>query len=65
MSQSERFAIYLAPPPDTPLWRFGSEVLGYDAATGEDKTMPSIANLSRTAGGLRQSGPGPTDSMAP
>jgi 2'-5' RNA ligase len=33
---SARYAIYLAPPPDTPLWRFGSEVLGYDAITGED-----------------------------
>jgi hypothetical protein len=31
-----RYAIYLAPPPDTPLWRFGSRVLGYDAVTGED-----------------------------
>jgi Protein of unknown function (DUF1045) len=33
---SARYAIYLAPPPDTPLWMFGSRVLGYDAATGED-----------------------------
>ncbi|MCX7340604.1 MAG: DUF1045 domain-containing protein [Hyphomicrobiales bacterium] len=31
-----RYAIYLAPPPDSPLWRFGSHVLGYDAATGQD-----------------------------
>jgi Protein of unknown function (DUF1045) len=31
-----RYAIYLAPPPDTPLWMFGSRVLGYDAVTGED-----------------------------
>jgi Protein of unknown function (DUF1045) len=31
-----RYAIYLAPPPDTPLWTFGSRVLGYDAVTGED-----------------------------
>ncbi len=31
-----RYAIYLAPPADTALWRFGSEVLGYDAATGEE-----------------------------
>lgn len=33
---SFRYAIYLAPPPDAPLWRFGSRVLGYDAVTGED-----------------------------
>ncbi|MDQ0470650.1 DUF1045 domain-containing protein [Labrys wisconsinensis] len=31
-----RYAIYYAPAPDTALWRFGSDVLGYDAATGED-----------------------------
>jgi 2'-5' RNA ligase len=36
-----RYAIYLAPPPDTPLWRFGSRVLGRDAATGED--LPGYA----------------------
>ncbi len=33
---STRYAIYLAPPPDTPLWMFGSRVLGYDAVGGED-----------------------------
>ncbi len=33
---SARYAIYLAPPPDTPLWMFGSRVLGYDAVTGKD-----------------------------
>lgn len=31
-----RYAIYLAPPACTPLWRFGSKVLGHDAATGAD-----------------------------
>ncbi len=31
---SSRFALYLAPPPDSALWRFGSRVLGRDAATG-------------------------------
>lgn len=31
-----RYAIYFAPAPDTELWRFGSEVIGYDAATGKD-----------------------------
>ncbi len=29
-----RYAIYHAPAADTELWRFGSEVVGYDAATG-------------------------------
>ncbi len=31
-----RFAIYFAPSPASALWRFGSTVLGYDAATGRD-----------------------------
>lgn len=29
-----RFALYLAPPADSDLWRFGSRALGRDAATG-------------------------------
>lgn len=33
---SPRFAIYFAPSPETELWRFGSSLLGYDAATGKD-----------------------------
>jgi len=31
-----RLALYFAPRPSDPLWRFGSTVLGYDAATGND-----------------------------
>jgi putative phosphonate metabolism protein len=31
-----RYALYYAPAVDSPLWRFGSAVLGYDAVTGED-----------------------------
>jgi hypothetical protein len=30
-----RYAVYLAPPPETALWRFGSAVVGRDAASGE------------------------------
>jgi hypothetical protein len=33
---AHRYAIYIAPAPETPLWRFGSQVLGHDAATGEE-----------------------------
>ncbi len=33
MSHS-RYALYLAPPPDSDLWRFGCEVVGRDALTG-------------------------------
>lgn len=31
-----RYAIYFAPARHTPLWRFGSAVLGYDAETARD-----------------------------
>lgn len=30
-----RYAIYYVPEPETPLWRFGSRVLGHDSATGD------------------------------
>jgi putative phosphonate metabolism protein len=36
MQHGPRYAIYFAPAPDDPLWRFGSAVLGYDAALGCD-----------------------------
>ena len=29
-----RYALYFAPPAQSPLWRFGSAVLGYDAEAG-------------------------------
>jgi putative phosphonate metabolism protein len=31
-----RYALYYAPAVDSPLWRFGSATLGYDALTGAD-----------------------------
>lgn len=31
-----RYALYYAPAAESPLWRFGSAVLGYDAIRGED-----------------------------
>ncbi len=36
MTQAARYALYLAPPPESALWRFGSEVIGRDAATGAE-----------------------------
>lgn len=33
--ESPRYALYFAPDPSSPLWRFGSSVIGYDAASGE------------------------------
>ncbi|MGD0642147.1 MAG: DUF1045 domain-containing protein [Roseiarcus sp.] len=35
MSQPSRYAVYLAPPPASELWRFGCDVLGRDAGAGE------------------------------
>lgn len=37
-----RYAIYYAPKVDHPMWAFGSSVLGYDAATGENKALPDF-----------------------
>ena len=36
MTSASRYALYLAPPPDSALWRFGCAALGRDAASGED-----------------------------
>lgn len=41
-----RYAIYFAPDPASPLWRFGSTVVGYDAATGHD--LPSAATTGHS-----------------
>ena len=42
MSQaSARYAIYYAPAHDSPLWAFGSALIGYDAATGK-KLQPLV-----------------------
>lgn len=35
-----RYAIYTIPPTDSALWRLGSSILGYDAATGLDAPFP-------------------------
>lgn len=37
-----RYAIYYAPPVQSPLWRFGCSVVGYDAATGEAVPPPAL-----------------------
>ncbi len=36
----QRYAIYYMPAEHTPLWRFGSSVLGFDAATFTDVDYP-------------------------
>ena len=38
MTTDARYAIYFAPSVDTPIWEFGSAVLGYDAASGQELT---------------------------
>lgn len=43
-----RYAIYLAPEAESPLWRFGSAVIGYDAETGADLAAPDIAGFDAT-----------------
>lgn len=35
-----RYALYAAPAPDSALWRFGSSVIGYDAALALDAAFP-------------------------
>ncbi|MFT0860888.1 DUF1045 domain-containing protein [Ancylobacter sp. G4_0304] len=37
-----RYAIYFAPPAQSPLWRFGSSIIGYDAETGRDLSPPAM-----------------------
>ena len=38
-----RYAIYFVPGRETPLYRFGAQVLGYDVYTGEALSIPSAA----------------------
>jgi len=35
-----RYALYFAPDRSSPLWSFGSRILGYDAASGEALSYP-------------------------
>jgi len=41
MTDFPRYAIYYAPPADSPLARFGAEQLGYDALSGADVAFPA------------------------
>jgi putative phosphonate metabolism protein len=40
MASYPRYAIYYVPEPDSDFDRFGTELLGYDATTGEDLAFP-------------------------
>lgn len=41
-----RYALYFAPDPGSPLWHFGSAVIGYDAVQGKAVPFPSNMPLS-------------------
>lgn len=40
-----RYALYFTPAPRTPLWRFGCDWLGYDAADGQTIAPTGLADL--------------------
>ena len=40
MTDYPRYAIYYVPAPDSDLDRFGAQLLGYDAFSGEDLPLP-------------------------
>src|SRR5688572_2758569 len=40
MADTARYAIYYVPAADSALHRFGAELLGYDAFSGEDLPFP-------------------------
>jgi putative phosphonate metabolism protein len=46
MPQAARYAIYHVPPADTPLYRFGAALLGYDAFAPKDLTHPAQATAA-------------------
>ncbi len=46
MPSTERYAIYFAPAEDAEIWRFGTEWLGRDPATGQTLPQPEVPGLS-------------------
>jgi hypothetical protein len=44
-AQPARYAVYIAPPRDSALWRFGSAILGYDAESGADMAQRVPAGI--------------------
>lgn len=59
-TEGARYALYYAPDADTPLWQFGSDLIGYDAETGRDRPSPqpfgSIADWTRLTDDPRRYG---------
>ncbi len=48
MSAPIRWAVYLAPPPESALWRFGCDVIGRDAVSGERRTGFAVDGFDAT-----------------
>ena len=46
-----RYALYLAPPPESDLWRFGCHVIGRDASTGASREGSRSKAIRPTPGG--------------
>ena len=44
-----RYAVYVAPPPESALWRFGSDVIGRDAASGQQRPGFAAAGFDAEA----------------
>ncbi len=42
-----RYALYLTPPPDSDLWRFGCDVIGRDALNGASREGFSLEGYAR------------------
>lgn len=52
-----RYAVYVTPARESALWRFGSSVVGYDAATGDDLVQWPDERLERYLDDDTQAGP--------
>lgn len=40
MSDQSRYALYFVPPEESPLWRFGTSIIGYDSVSGRETPVP-------------------------
>lgn len=52
-----RYAIYFTPAPQTRLWRFGSSVIGYDAAAAREVAYPDHSLFREGAGDMLSAEP--------
>jgi putative phosphonate metabolism protein len=52
MSQDPRYAIYFVPSADSPLYRFGADLIGYDAYSGQ--SLPFTKGIESDVEGWKQ-----------